>query len=147
MKLAELAKIKSRPKKRVGRGIGSGKGKTAGRGTKGQKARGKIPAHFIGGLALYKKLPLRRGLGNPSPRKREKPIIIKLEKLVSLKPKTVVDLQSLVENKIIKAEEVKKDVKILKSKDVKLPPLVIKIPVSGSVRDLIEKAGGKVEHV
>lgn len=147
MKLAELGKIKSKSKKRVGRGIGSGKGKTTGRGTKGQKARGKIPAYFIGGLALYKKLPLRRGMGNPSPRKREKPILIKLEKLISLKPKTVVDLQSLLENKIIKGTEVNKEMKILKSKDVKLPPLTVKLPVSRSVRDLIEKAGGKVENV
>jgi len=46
-----------RSQKRVGRGTGSGKGKTSGRGMKGQKARGKIPSAFIGGsLPLYKKL-------------------------------------------------------------------------------------------
>lgn len=65
MKLHQLTKIKTKDKKRLGRGIGSGKGKTAGRGTKGQKARGKIPQTFTGGLSLYKKLPLRRGYGNP----------------------------------------------------------------------------------
>ena len=75
MKLNELVKLKSRGKKRVGRGLGSKLGKTAGRGTKGQKARGKIPAGFTGaGLPTYKKLPLRRGLGNPSPSKNEKRI-------------------------------------------------------------------------
>ena len=51
--------------KRLGRGIGSGKGKTGGRGSKGQKARGKVPLAFAGSnLPLYKKLPLRKGLGN-----------------------------------------------------------------------------------
>lgn len=73
MKLNQLPKLKNRGKKRLGRGLGSGKGKTAGRGTKGQKARGKIPVNFSGaGLALYKKLPLRRGKGNKSPGKKEK---------------------------------------------------------------------------
>lgn len=133
-------------KKRIGRGIGSGKGKTGGRGTKGQKARGKISAQFIGGLALYKKLPLRRGLGNPSPKKISKPIIIKLDKLTVFKPKTKVDISSLIENKIIKKNEAQKGVKILMSEGVKLPPLIIALPVSKSVKDLIEKAGGKVEN-
>ncbi len=60
MKLHKLLKFKKDLKKRVGRGIGSGLGKTAGRGTKGQKARGKIPVGFSGsGLALFKKLPLK----------------------------------------------------------------------------------------
>lgn len=133
-------------KKRLGRGIGSGKGKTGGRGSKGQKARGKISAQFIGGLALYKKLPLRRGLSNLSPQKKSKPVIIKLDKLAILKPKTRVDLLSLVENNILKKEEIKKGVKILLSNKVKLPPLVIALPVSKSVRDQIERAGGRVEN-
>ena len=67
MELSKLSKIKGqkRPKKRVGRGMGSGRGKTAGRGTKGQKARGKVNAWFEGGqLKLIKRLPFRRGIGN-----------------------------------------------------------------------------------
>ena len=79
-----------RHKKRLGRGIGSGKGKTAGRGTKGQKARGKIPATFVGSLPFYKKLPLRRGQGNP--KLSDKLVPIKLSKLNVFKSKTVVDL-------------------------------------------------------
>lgn len=75
MRLNELIKIVSIKNKRLGRGVGSSKGKTAGRGTKGQKARGKIPAGFSGGgLPAFKKLPLRRGLGNPSPSKKAKRI-------------------------------------------------------------------------
>lgn len=74
MKLHELMKVRAKSRKRLGRGLGSGKGKTAGRGTKGQKARGKIPATFVGSLPLYKKLPLKRGQGNPKPSKKEKSV-------------------------------------------------------------------------
>lgn len=59
-------------KKRLGRGQGSGRGKTSGRGTKGQKARGKLRLGFNGGVAMYRKLPLKRGKGNPSPKKKFK---------------------------------------------------------------------------
>jgi len=55
MQLNTLAKTTETSKKRIGRGLGSGKGKTGGRGQKGQKARGKIPAANVGGgLILYK---------------------------------------------------------------------------------------------
>lgn len=57
-----------RKARRVGRGRGSGSGKTAGRGSKGQKARsgGQIPTYFEGGqLPLVRKLPYRRGFKNP----------------------------------------------------------------------------------
>ncbi len=53
-------------KKRVARGIGGKGGKTAGRGTKGQRARGGIPAGFEGGqLPLHKRVPKLRGFNNP----------------------------------------------------------------------------------
>jgi len=56
MKLNNLPKTTIPSKQRLGRGTGSGPGKTSGRGTKGQKARGKIPLGFIGGtLPLYRK--------------------------------------------------------------------------------------------
>jgi large subunit ribosomal protein L15 len=56
----------NRARKRVGRGIGGKGGKTAGRGTKGQKARGTIPARFEGGqLPLVQRVPKRRGFTNP----------------------------------------------------------------------------------
>jgi large subunit ribosomal protein L15 len=55
-----------RPRRRVGRGIGGKGGKTAGRGTKGQKARGQIPAGFEGGqLPLMQRIPKLRGFHNP----------------------------------------------------------------------------------
>ena len=53
-------------RKRVGRGIGGKGGKTAGRGTKGQKARGSIPVSFEGGqLPLSMRVPKLRGFNNP----------------------------------------------------------------------------------
>jgi large subunit ribosomal protein L15 len=56
----------NRPKKRVGRGIAGKGGKTAGRGTKGQKARSKVPASFEGGqMPLHMRIPKLRGFNNP----------------------------------------------------------------------------------
>lgn len=128
-------------KKRLGRGIGSGKGKTGGRGTKGQKARGKIPATFTGSLSLYKKLPLKRGKGNP--KMSRKPKIINLSKLNVFKVKEVVDIEKLLEAKIISQKQAKQGVKILGNGKID-KALIIRIPVSDSARKMIEKAGGKV---
>src|SRR3989344_1161202 len=105
MKLHEVLKTQIKSKKRLGRGLGSGKGKTGGRGTKGQKARGKIPATFTGGLSLYKKLPLRRGKGNA--KVSVKPKIVNLSRLDIFKTKTVVDVAKLLEAKIISERDVK----------------------------------------
>jgi large subunit ribosomal protein L15 len=56
----------NRRRKRVGRGIGGKGGKTAGRGTKGQKARDTVPVAFEGGqLPLFQRVPKRRGFTNP----------------------------------------------------------------------------------
>src|SRR3984957_14938113 len=56
----------TRPRRRVGRGIAGKGGKTAGRGTKGQAARSKIPAGFEGGqLPLMQRIPKLRGFKNP----------------------------------------------------------------------------------
>jgi large subunit ribosomal protein L15 len=56
----------NRSRKRVGRGIGGKGGKTAGRGTKGQKARGTVPTRFEGGqMPLHMRIPKLRGFNNP----------------------------------------------------------------------------------
>jgi len=68
MKVHELrpAAGSTRPRRRVGRGIAGKGGKTAGRGTKGQAARGQIPAGFEGGqLPLMQRIPKLRGFKNP----------------------------------------------------------------------------------
>lgn len=144
MKLHELTKITKRVQKRLGRGIGSGKGKTAGRGTKGQKARGKIPATFTGNLSLYRKLPLRRGKGNPPASTKQK--LISLSKLNVFKSEEIVDLSKLLEAKIISSKEAKKGIKVLGNGEIDRA-LTIKLPVSAAARSKIEKAGGKVEYV
>lgn len=145
--LSNLPKVKGTTKKRMGRGLGSGKGKTGGRGMKGAKARGKIPAAAVGGgLILYKKLPYLRGWsrhgGNPA--RSLKPIIIKTSQLNVFKEKESVDLNSLIEKGLISEKEAKKrGVKILSEGELKVG-LNINIAVSKSVKGIIEKAGGKV---
>lgn len=144
MKLNELPKTKTKPMKRIGRGIGSGKGKTAGRGTKGQKARGKIPVGFSGaGLPTYKKLPLRRGLGNPNVSLKVK--IIPLSKLNVFKKKSVVDLEQLLKVNLISQKDMKRGVKMLADKGLTVS-LVVKLPVSKTAKLEIEGLGGKVEY-
>lgn len=145
MKLHELTKVKIKLSKRVGRGLGSGKGKTAGRGTKGQKARGKVPVGFIGGtLPLYKKLPLKRGKGNS--RISSKLVAVNLKSLSIFKAKEIVDEQKLLEKGLINKRAVNLGVKILGQGELK-NALIVKLPVSISARDKILKARGKVESV
>lgn len=141
MKLNQLPKHVDRPKKRIGRGLGSGRGKTGGRGTKGQKARGKVSMDFSGGgLPLYKKIPFLRGHNNKpvSP----KSVGISLSKLSQLKASSTVNLQTLIEKKIIKERHAKKGVKILDG-DIAIP-LNIDLPVSAKAKIKIIKAGGKL---
>ncbi|MDP3948124.1 MAG: 50S ribosomal protein L15 [bacterium] len=144
MKLHELLKVKTRSKKRLGRGLGSGKGKTGGRGTKGQKARGKIPITFTGSLSLYKKLPLKRGKGNPKSSRGY--TILNLSKLDVFKAKEVVDLAKLQEAKIISEKEVKRGVKVLSKGEIS-KALTVKLLTSEAARKKIEKSGGKVVDV
>lgn len=143
MKLHKLTKVTAKSKKRLGRGLGSGKGKTGGRGTKGQKARGKVALGFIGGtLPLYKKLPFRRGLGNP--KRSAKMITVPLSKLAAFKKDSVINLQSLVEKGIVKKRDVRnRDVKIVGGGEVILP-LVVKLAVTSAAAEKITKVGGKV---
>jgi large subunit ribosomal protein L15 len=68
MKVHDLAPApgSNRPRRRVGRGIAGKGGKTAGRGTKGQKARGTVAGHFEGGqMPLQMRVPKLRGFNNP----------------------------------------------------------------------------------
>lgn len=143
MKLHQLIPTTTRSKKRLGRGIGTGRGKTGGRGTKGAKARGKIPLGFIGGtLPLYKKLPLRRGLGNPKVSVKMLPINV--SSLAVLKPNSKVDIEILIQSGIVKEKEIRKvGVKIVGNGDLNIP-LTVAVPISKSAAAVIDKAGGKV---
>lgn len=115
--LSNLKKIKAKNYKKPGRGPGSGKGKTSGRGTKGQNARGKISithSHYEGGQRpLFKRLPYIRGKGNK--KLSPKPLIVDLKKLIVFPQKTIITPENLADLKIIKKNEVKRTIKILGS--------------------------------
>ena len=145
IKLNTLPKIVERGKKRLGQGHGSGKGKTAGRGTKGQRSRGKISATFsAGSLAMVRRLPLLRGKYRNKSFKH-KPLIVNIKYLNILPKNSIVDVESLVKNHIIKENDAKiYGVKILGDGKLEIP-LVIKLPTSKSAAKKIEAAGGKVE--
>ena len=146
MALNKLKKIKKSSKKRLGRGHGSGRGKTGGRGTKGQKAKGKIPLSFEGGaLPLIKRLPFRRGKGRNKVFKK-KPMVVNIKILNLLKKDSIVDLQALIKNKIVDEKDAKMyGVKILGEGNLKVP-LTVKLPVSKGAAEKIKKAGGHVER-
>lgn len=146
MKLHQLTKVNKRSGKRLGRGLGSGKGKTAARGTKGQKARENVPVGFIGGtLPLYKKLPFRRGKGNV--KRSIKMIPLSLGKLSVFKANSEVDLQSVIDHKLVLEKDAKKHgVKIMGEGEVQVA-LKVKLPTTSSAASKISKAGGEVGRV
>lgn len=144
MNLSTVTKTTTRGKKRGGQGHGSGRVKTAGRGTKGQKARRKIPLRFEGGaLSLIKRLPYRRGKGRNSGYENT-PIIVNVKALELLPAKTEITLESLIKHKIVKEEDAHRyGVKILG--DGKLTKaFTVSISVSLGAKLKIEKAGGSV---
>lgn len=143
MKLHTLGQTTIKSKRRIGRGIGSGRDKTAGRGYKGQKARGKVGLGFIGGtLPLYKKLPFKRGLGNT--KKTRKMVPIALSKLAVFKNGSTVTLANLVEQKLLtKGQAEQFGVKIMGDGEINIS-LTIELPITASATAKIEKAGGKV---
>lgn len=143
MNLSNLPKTTVTRKKRPGRGLGSGKGKTGGRGTKGQKARDTIKPNFNGGVAMYKKLPLKRGKGNHN--FSEKVFVLNIGDLKDLKANSVIDVNFLIEQAVITKDDAKKAVKVLGFGEISIP-LVLRLPVSKQARQKIEAAGGKVEN-
>ena len=123
IKLNNRTKI-NKTKIRVGRGIGSGKGKTSGRGVKGQKSRSGVAIKsFEGGqMPLYRRLP-KRGF---NPILRKKIAILNLDKIQSF-----IDKKSLKSNDIINSELLKK-LKLINKNSIKL-----KILGSGNIKDKI----------
>lgn len=127
--------------KRLGRGHGSGRGKTAGRGTKGQKARGSVPPDFEGGqLALTKRLPLLRGKGRNRSQVMH-PVAVKVGKLAVFAAGTKVTLESLKKQGIVTPDT--KKVKILNGGTLTVA-LTVALPCSSGAKQLIEKAGGQL---
>lgn len=146
MGLNNLPKVTKRSKKRLGQGHGSGKVKTAGRGTKGQHARNKVPTRFEGGaLPLTKRIPYLRGKGR-NKSFRPSPLIVNVKYLNVLPKNTTVDIDSLIKNRIVKEADAKKfGVKILGDGEIS-QALTIKLPISKSAAKKVEKAGGKIEN-
>ncbi len=137
--------VKSK-KMRVGRGIGSGKGKTSGRGVKGQKSRSGVAIKsFEGGqMPLYRRLP-KRGF---NPIKKEKIAIMNLEKIQSLIDKkkigsdTVIDLESLKKTNILNKSVNK--LKILGTGEIKFKVNLKVDFASKSAKQKIENVGGNI---
>jgi len=127
----------------VGRGPGSGHGKTSGRGHKGQKARsggGKSGGFEGGQMPLYRRVP-KRGF---TPRGRTVYAAVNLKDLRGFPAGSVVDPARLVEAGLIKKAEQGR-VKILGEGELAHPLTVRVRQVSASARQKIEAAGGRVE--
>ncbi len=145
--LNNLPKITKRSHKRLGQGHGSGKGKTGGRGTKGQNAKGNVSITFsAGNMAMVKRLPLIRGKYRNKP-VGKKQLILNIKYLNILPANTVVDADTLVKFRIFREEDIKiYKVKILGDGELNVP-LTVKLPCSKNAIKKIEKAGGKVEKI
>ena len=140
-------KIARAKKKRLGRGIGSSKGKTSGRGHKGQKSRSGVAIKsFEGGqMPLYRRLP-KRGF-NPI-NKKDLIAIISLSRIQEIIKKKApfvkdkINLSNLQKFKLVNKKY--KKLKILGSDDLKEKLNIEVNAISKSAKDKVEKAGGKV---
>ena len=134
---------------RVGRGIGSGKGKTSGRGMKGQKSRSGVSLKgFEGGQTpIHRRLP-KRGFKNIFKNKFN---IINLFKIQSLIDKKIININEEINTKtLIKKNIITKElkgIKILGSGEIKSKIKIQATKISKSALKKIEKVGGKVELV
>ena len=142
MKLNELrpADGAKHPKKRVGRGIGSGLGKTAGRGHKGQKSRsgGYHKVGFEGGqMPLQRRLP-KRGFKSQTLKFNGEVTLGALEKLGLAE----VDLLALKQAKLVDA--IVKNVKVIKSGELKKAVKLTGIGATAGAKAAIEAAGGSL---
>ncbi|HEU5374181.1 MAG TPA: 50S ribosomal protein L15 [Ktedonobacteraceae bacterium] len=152
MKLSDLrpAPGSHKRERRLGRGHGSGRGKTAGRGTKGQKARtgGTIHRAFNGGQTrLSKRLPFLRGLGNSNTAFRKDYAIVNLGDLAELEAGSQVTPESLVELGFLSNTEGKGLVKILGEGEIERALKFRAHKFSESARVKIEAAGGTIEVI
>jgi large subunit ribosomal protein L15 len=146
MKLNELSPAQGSRKapKRLGRGVGSGTGTTAGRGTKGQNSRsggGVRPGYEGGQMPIHRRLP-KRGFTNIF---RKELAIINIRDLARFESGSVVDEAALVRLGLVSGK--RDGIKLLGQGDIGYP-LTIKLNrVSQSARKKIESAGGTIEVV
>lgn len=147
MKLHELkpneGSVKTR--KRVGRGPGSGLGKTSGKGHKGQNARsgGGVRPGFEGGqLPLFRRLP-KRGFNNYE--FRTEYAVVNVGDLNDFKDGSVIELKNLKESGLVKKE--KDGIKILGNGELTKKLTVKANKFSSTAKEKIENAGGKIEVI
>ena len=148
MKLNEISNKEgaNRPRKRVGRGIGSGTGKTGGRGVKGQKSRSGVAINgFEGGQMPIYRRPPKRGFNNPFPTDYNVVSLGRLQQAVDAKkldPKATVDAAALKAAGVI--NKIKDGVRVLSDGDIKAK---LKLEVAGASKaaiEKLEKAGGSI---
>ena len=132
---------------RVGRGIGSGKEKTSGRGIKGQKSRSGVAIKsFEGGqMPLYRRLP-KRGF---NPIKRIKVAKINLDKIQIFLDKKIIDSKELINKDLLKKLKIinknSKILKVLGSGEIKEKINIEADLISSSAREKLEKIGGSIQ--
>ncbi len=144
-----ISKSKRKMKKRLGRGIGSSKGKTSGRGHKGQKSRSGVAIKsFEGGqMPLYRRLP-KRGFNNF---KREEVAKLNISKIQyffekkKLSPGNKLNLDLLKKSNLVNKKY--KKIKLLGTGDIKSKFDVEVNYISKSAKEKIEKNGGKVSLI
>ncbi len=146
MRLNDLAPEKGQRKsrKRVGRGVGSGSGKTAGRGSKGQNARsggGVRPGYEGGQMPIHRRLP-KRGFKNHF---KHAFAIVNVQDLNRFEAQTVVDEVALIKSGLVKGD--RDGIKMLGKGDLQVPVTVRINKISESARQKIEAAGGKIEVI
>ena len=133
-------------RKRIGRGIGSGTGKTSGKGHKGQKARSGVAIKgFEGGqMPIHRRLP-KRGFNNINRVPNLEINIEKIEKLIDTKvidPKKVINHKSLMEIGLVKSENSK--LKLLGKGEIKNKINIEVTSSSSAAKEMVEKMGGSV---
>ena len=135
-----------RESKRLGRGIGSGLGKTSGKGHKGQWARsgGGVRPGFEGGqMPLIRRIP-KRGFNNHF---KKVYAIVNLDVLNTLEANTVVDYDFLYANGLIKVVKNPYGLKVLGDGELTVALTVKASKFSASAKEAIENAGGTVEEI
>jgi len=146
MRLNDLAPEKGQRKnrKRVGRGVASGNGKTAGSGSKGQNCRyggGVRPGYEGGQMPIHRRLP-KRGFKNHF---KKVFAIVNVQDLNRFDADSVVDEVAFIKSGLVKGD--RDGIKILGQGDLAVPITVRINKISESARQKIEAAGGKIEVI
>ena len=148
MKLNEIRDNKgsTKSRKRIGRGIGSGKGKTSGKGHKGQKSRSGVSIKgFEGGqMPIHRRLP-KRGFTSVNRINYTELNLDKIQKLIEIKKidsKKIVNYKTFLDLGLVKSKKAK--IKLLGKGEIKVKIDLEVSASSKSAKDSVEKLGGSV---